>query len=189
MIKRRVLRSGLLAFMLTAVSSVGAVASFVPPISPEALGAMPATPAAVCGFSCRGGGRYIPGPPSVCFARGLNYCGPSRGYGGPPPWVERRRFYGPPGRTGSGHGMDGRRRDAQCRRPRSSTQPRSVRAINEIVAIRPARDLATNRHCASGLSTRHGIKTPPEKAGGAACFQSISVNGNAPSSPAVHSMI
>jgi hypothetical protein len=33
-----------------------------------------ATPIAMCGFSCRGGGRYIPGPPSVCFARGLNYC-------------------------------------------------------------------------------------------------------------------
>ena len=41
-----------------------------------------ATPAAMCGRSCRGGGRYIPGPPSVCEANGLNYCGSSRGGGG-----------------------------------------------------------------------------------------------------------
>ena len=39
-------------------------------------------PAAMCGFSCRTGGRYIPGPPSVCLERGLNYCGSSRE---PPP--------------------------------------------------------------------------------------------------------
>lgn len=41
-----------------------------------------ATPAAMCGRSCRNGGRYIPGPPSVCEANGLNYCGSSRGGGG-----------------------------------------------------------------------------------------------------------
>ena len=40
------------------------------------------TPAAMCGRSCRNGGRYIPGPPSVCADEGLNYCGPSRGGGG-----------------------------------------------------------------------------------------------------------
>ena len=91
-----VLRSGLIACMLTGISSVGAAASFIPPLPADVLAPPAATPAAMCGFSCRGGGRYIPGPPGVCYARGLNYCGPSRGYGGPPPWVERRRFYGPP---------------------------------------------------------------------------------------------
>ena len=46
-------------------------------------------PVAMCGFSCRGGGRDIPGPPGVCAERGLNYCGSSRdapafrGGGGP----------------------------------------------------------------------------------------------------------
>jgi hypothetical protein len=37
--------------------------------------------AAMCGRSCNSGGRYIPGPPSVCAANGLNYCGSSRGGG------------------------------------------------------------------------------------------------------------
>jgi hypothetical protein len=41
-----------------------------------------ATPVAMCGRSCRNGGRYIPGPPSVCADEGLNYCGSSRGGGG-----------------------------------------------------------------------------------------------------------
>jgi hypothetical protein len=48
-----------------------------------------ATPAAMCGYSCRSGGRYIPGPPSVCAENGLNYCGPSRG----PPEVGRLPYY------------------------------------------------------------------------------------------------
>jgi hypothetical protein len=46
-------------------------------------------PAAMCGYTCRTGGRYIPGPPSVCAENGLSFCGPSRrpdgpsfGYGG-----------------------------------------------------------------------------------------------------------
>ena len=38
--------------------------------------------AAMCGRSCNNGGRYIPGPPAVCAANGLNYCGSSRGGGG-----------------------------------------------------------------------------------------------------------
>ncbi|MER2264612.1 hypothetical protein [Methylobacterium oxalidis] len=45
-----------------------------------------ATPVAMCGYSCRRGGRYIPGPPSVCYEEGLNYCGSSRDVG-------PRRFY------------------------------------------------------------------------------------------------
>ena len=40
------------------------------------------TPIAMCGYTCRRGGRYIPGPPEVCYERGLEYCGPSRGGGG-----------------------------------------------------------------------------------------------------------
>jgi hypothetical protein len=36
------------------------------------------TPVAMCGYSCRGGGRYVPGPPEVCVAQGLRYCGSSR---------------------------------------------------------------------------------------------------------------
>ena len=35
--------------------------------------------AAMCGRSCEYGGRYIPGPREVCYERGLNFCGPSRG--------------------------------------------------------------------------------------------------------------
>lgn len=42
------------------------------------------TPAAMCGRTCRSGGRYIPGPPEVCYEQGLEYCGSSRGGGGPP---------------------------------------------------------------------------------------------------------
>jgi hypothetical protein len=43
------------------------------------------TPVAMCGRSCRNGGRYIQGPPSVCEQYDLNYCGPSRR--GPEPGV------------------------------------------------------------------------------------------------------
>jgi len=46
------------------------------------FGISSAAEAAMCGRSCMGGGRYIPGPPGVCAANGLNYCGPSRGGGG-----------------------------------------------------------------------------------------------------------
>src|SRR3954464_7522081 len=58
-------------------SAFGAV-----PRPPEALGITPSvTPAAMCGYTCRRGGRYIPGPPQVCYDRGLEYCGSSRGGG------------------------------------------------------------------------------------------------------------
>jgi len=46
-------------------------------------------PAAMCGFRCEFGGRYIPGPPEVCSARGMRFCGPSRRSYEPPP-----SFYG-----------------------------------------------------------------------------------------------
>lgn len=39
--------------------------------------------AAMCGRSCQSGGRYVPGPPEVCYERGLNYCGSSRQTPGP----------------------------------------------------------------------------------------------------------
>jgi hypothetical protein len=42
-------------------------------VAPDTL----VSPAAMCGNSCRRGGRYIPGPPSVCEQNGLVYCGPS----------------------------------------------------------------------------------------------------------------
>src|SRR4051812_22817967 len=78
------LRYGLAASMLIGLGLGGAEALTARPASPEALGfdAL-AAPAAMCGNSCRRGGRYIPGPPSVCYNAGLNYCGSSRGpYGG-----------------------------------------------------------------------------------------------------------
>jgi hypothetical protein len=34
----------------------------------------------MCGYTCNNGGRYIPGPPSVCREEGLRYCGSSTGY-------------------------------------------------------------------------------------------------------------
>jgi hypothetical protein len=43
-----------------------------------------ATPVAMCGRTCQMGGRYIPGPPSVCFQNGLEYCGRSSDAGAPP---------------------------------------------------------------------------------------------------------
>ena len=46
------------------------------------FGISSAADAAMCGRSCYGGGRYIPGPPEVCAENGLRYCGSSRGGGG-----------------------------------------------------------------------------------------------------------
>ena len=69
------------ALLFTGFGATGAAA-----FMPKAIGLDAATeivtPAAMCGRSCRNGGRYIPGPPSVCADEGLNYCGPSRGGGG-----------------------------------------------------------------------------------------------------------
>ncbi len=55
------------------------------------VGAGPAEPVAMCGYTCRRGGRYIPGPPSVCYREGLEYCGSSRDYDDRPRYRERRR--------------------------------------------------------------------------------------------------
>ena len=56
----------------------GAEAFVGAPIPIDAASSVAATPVAMCGNSCRNGGRYIPGPPSVCEDHDLNYCGPSR---------------------------------------------------------------------------------------------------------------
>src|SRR3954471_15281091 len=86
---------GLAAGLLIGLGLSGAKAAAIQTMSPKALGLRSAsTPVAMCGFRCAYGGRYVPGPPGVCYARGLNYCGPSGGWGGPPPWAGRR-FYGP----------------------------------------------------------------------------------------------
>ena len=52
-----------------------------------------AQPVAMCGYTCRRGGRYIPGPPSVCYREGLEYCGSSRDYDDRPRYRERRRDF------------------------------------------------------------------------------------------------
>lgn len=71
------------AALLTLCLGAGSADAFV--ASPALTGISAdslVTPAAMCGRTCRGGGRYIPGPPEVCYQRGLEYCGSSRGGGG-----------------------------------------------------------------------------------------------------------
>jgi len=89
------LKHAIVAGMLTGLGLGAAEAAATRPTSPDALGLGAATePAAMCGYSCRSGGRYIPGPPGVCRANGLNFCGPSGGgWGGP--GYPRRQFYAP----------------------------------------------------------------------------------------------
>ena len=66
------------AILLAAGFGATSANAFMPkPAGLDAATAI-ATPAAMCGRSCRNGGRYIPGPPSVCADEGLNYCGSSR---------------------------------------------------------------------------------------------------------------
>ena len=69
------MKFGLAAGILVSLGLSGADAAAA---RPETLGIAAATPVAMCGYSCRRGGRYIPGPPSVCYEEGLNFCGPSR---------------------------------------------------------------------------------------------------------------
>ncbi len=89
---RQYLKTGFAAVALCfGIGLSGAEASVNRPL-PNPLATEPAvTPAAMCGYRCFRGGFYIPGPPGVCYARGLNYCGPSRPWAGPPGYG----FYGP----------------------------------------------------------------------------------------------
>jgi hypothetical protein len=66
--------------LLTLCCGAGSANAFVasPALSAAAAGSL-VTPVAMCGRSCRNGGRYIPGPPGVCAQNGLEYCGSSRG--------------------------------------------------------------------------------------------------------------
>src|ERR1041384_3847513 len=87
------------AFLLTLGFGAGGAQAFVVnPFSTIQTGLSSVTPVAMCGRSCRNGGRYIQGPPSVCEQYDLNYCGPSRR--GPEPGVG----IGVPG-TGIGIGI------------------------------------------------------------------------------------
>ena len=77
---KQLLRLGLVAGTLLFSLSAGSATPFVgQAVGAVVFGVGPAvTPVAMCGYSCRGGGRYVPGPPEVCVAQGLRYCGSSR---------------------------------------------------------------------------------------------------------------
>ena len=70
------------AIVLAAGFAAAPAEAFMPKVTGLDAATEIVTPAAMCGRSCRNGGRYIPGPPSVCADEGLNYCGSSRGGGG-----------------------------------------------------------------------------------------------------------
>ena len=80
--RRELLKYGLATAMLIGLGLTGADAAAIRPMSPEALGlGALSTPAAMCGYTCSAVAD-VPGPPQVCYQRGLQYCGPSRGGGG-----------------------------------------------------------------------------------------------------------
>jgi hypothetical protein len=68
------------AALLTLCFGAGSANAFVASPALTAISAGPlATPVAMCGVTCRNGGRYIPGPPEVCARNGLEWCGPRGG--------------------------------------------------------------------------------------------------------------
>jgi hypothetical protein len=70
------------ATLMMSVASLSGAQAFVGTPGLSGIEALPGlTPAAMCGRTCEGGGRYIPGPPEVCYERGLRYCGSSRDRG------------------------------------------------------------------------------------------------------------
>jgi hypothetical protein len=70
------------ATLVLSVLSLSGAHAFVGTPGLAGIEAMPGViPAAMCGRTCEGGGRYIPGPPDVCYERGLRYCGSSRDRG------------------------------------------------------------------------------------------------------------
>jgi hypothetical protein len=76
---KTLIKYGLAPALLMLGLGVGGADAFVgKPGLPE-LSAV--TPVAMCGYTCSRGGRYIPGPPSVCYDRGMEYCGSSRDRG------------------------------------------------------------------------------------------------------------
>ena len=89
------------AILLAAGFAATRAEAFMPKVTGLDAATEIVTPAAMCGRSCRNGGRYIPGPPSVCADEGLNYCGSSRGRGG--------------GGGGVGRGHSGHRCRHRCR--------------------------------------------------------------------------
>src|SRR4051795_2676092 len=72
------------AILLTLDLGAGSAHAFV--AGPLALDSSRsrATPVAMCGRTCRNGGRYMQGPPEVCYQNGLEYCGSSRDRGPSP---------------------------------------------------------------------------------------------------------
>ena len=85
--ERSIMRRGLLTYGLATAMLIGlrltsADAAAIRPMSPEVLGlGARSTPVALCGYTCSAVAD-VPGPPQVCYQRGLQYCGPSRGGGG-----------------------------------------------------------------------------------------------------------
>jgi hypothetical protein len=72
------------AILMTLALGAGSAQAFV--ARPLAFDSSPAlaTPVAMCGRTCRNGGRYMQGPPEVCYQNGLEYCGSSRDRGPSP---------------------------------------------------------------------------------------------------------
>jgi len=97
---RKLVKYGLSLILLGFGASSAGAAVGTPLPSQAMAGLSAATPAAMCGYSCRSGGRYIPGPPSVCAEEGLRFCGPSRRG----PMVERDDYRGFGAFRGDGFG-------------------------------------------------------------------------------------
>ena len=79
--RRGILTGGFAITMLTLGFGLGSAEAFVAAPNLAVMQHSTVVPAAMCGRSCNGGGRHIPGPPSVCREEGLRYCGPSRDSG------------------------------------------------------------------------------------------------------------
>ena len=77
------------AMLILGLGLTGAEAFVAGPTRIDTAVGSAVQPAAMCGRSCEFGGRYVPGPPSVCYERGLNFCGASRRFNEGP-----RGFYG-----------------------------------------------------------------------------------------------
>lgn len=117
------LKYGLMTAALVIGFGLTSAEAFVGKLSLPGTGLV-ATPAAMCGYSCRSGGRYIPGPPSVCYDRGMEYCGSSRDAGPP---VVRREFYRPDDFIGSGRREEFRDRCQTTTIQRADGSVRTIR--------------------------------------------------------------